>query len=68
MTQSAHATAERAPRLCRFVVAQTAQGGWLARDRERHIARTFATRREAIHFALFETGARRAAVLLTPGD
>ncbi|HEX3500926.1 MAG TPA: hypothetical protein VHT04_16530 [Stellaceae bacterium] len=50
----------------RFVVAQTPQGDWCTRDRQGQILRVFATQREAIHFALFETGTDRAAVLLTP--
>ena len=50
-----------------FVVMETAVGRWLARDRQRGIARIFASRREALHFALFETGAARAVVLHPPG-
>jgi hypothetical protein len=49
-----------------FIVTQNAQGRWSACESEGRIVRTFATQREAIHFALFETGTRCAAVSLTP--
>ena len=52
----------------RFVVAPTPDGRWSAADKHGVILRVFATRREAIHFALFEAGTRRAAVLLAPND
>jgi hypothetical protein len=42
-------------------------GSWTACDRGGRIERIFPTQREAIHFALFETGTRCAAVSLTPG-
>lgn len=60
-------TAESAPPRRLFIVSQNGQGGWSARERHGLIERVFPTRREAIHFALFQTGTPRAAVSLMPG-
>jgi hypothetical protein len=49
-----------------FVIKQSAEGRWCVCDREGHIECVFPTQREAIHFALFESGTRCAAVSLTP--
>ena len=49
-----------------FQVMQNQQGSWTACDKQGRIERIFPTQREAIHFALFETGTRCASVSLTP--
>jgi hypothetical protein len=49
-----------------FVVRQNDQGNWCTCERNGGIEHVFTTQREAIHFALYETGARCAAVSLTP--
>jgi hypothetical protein len=50
---------------CRtFVVAQNDHGKWVARERRGLIEGVFFTQREAIRFALFETGSRAAAVVI----
>ena len=68
MGQIASVACETNPRTRRhFVVMQNQQGSWTACDRQGRIERIFPTQREAIHFALFETGTRCAAVSLTPG-
>ena len=45
-----------------FVVAQNERGQWVARQNRGMIEGVFLTQREAIRFALFETGSRSAAV------
>jgi len=50
---------------CRsFVVAQNDRGQWVAREHGGLIEGVFHTQREAIRFALFETGSRSAAVIV----
>jgi hypothetical protein len=49
-----------------FVVRQNERGDWCACRQGEGIEHAFATQREAIHFALYETGTRCAAVSLTP--
>jgi hypothetical protein len=49
-----------------FVIRQDEQGGWCVCDPDGCVERCFPTQREAIHFALYETGTRCAAVSLTP--
>jgi hypothetical protein len=47
-----------------FVVAQNERGQWVARESRGLIEGVFLTRRDAIRFALFETGSRSAAVVV----
>ena len=47
-----------------FVVAQNERGQWVARERRGLIEGVFLTRRDAIRFALFETGSRSSAVVV----
>jgi len=47
-----------------FVVLQNDRGQWVARERGGAIEGVFLSQREAIRFALFETGSRSAAVIL----
>ena len=49
-----------------FIVRQNEQGDWCACDEADHVVRVCPTLRDAIHFALYETGTRCAAVSLTP--
>lgn len=46
------------------VVAQNDRGQWVARERRGLIEGAFLTQRDAIRFALFETGSRAAAVVV----
>ena len=67
MVQSASSASPIGPTTRRhFQVMQNQQGSWTACDSAARIERVFPTQREAIHFALFETGTRCAAVSLTP--
>ena len=47
-----------------FVVAQNARGQWVARERHGLIEGVFLTQRDAVRFALFETGSNRASVVV----
>jgi len=47
-----------------FVVVQNARAQRVARDHSGSIEGVFQTQREAIRFALFETGSRSAAVVV----
>ena len=47
-----------------FVVAQNGRGQWVAREKSGLIEGVFFTQRDAIRFALFETGDRAAVVLV----
>jgi len=46
-----------------FVVAQNAHGYWVAREERGLIEGVFVNRRDAIRFALFETGSRSVSVV-----
>lgn len=47
-----------------FVVAQNDRGQWVARETHGLIEGVFLTQRDAIRFALFETGSNRASVVV----
>ena len=47
-----------------FIVAQNERGEWVARERSGVIEGIFLSQREAIRFALFETGSRSAAAIV----
>ena len=47
-----------------FVVAQNERGQWVAREHGGLIEGVFLSQREAIRFALFETGSGSAAVVV----
>jgi hypothetical protein len=47
-----------------FVVAQDDLGHWIAREKQGRVGGIFRSRREAIRFALFETGNRASAVVV----
>jgi hypothetical protein len=47
-----------------FVVARNARGQWVARERHGLIEGVFLTQRDAVRFALFETGSNSAAVVV----
>jgi len=49
----------------RFTVAPNAHGQWVARERRGLIEGVFLTQREAIRFALSETGHRSTGVVVT---
>lgn len=50
---------------CRsFVVARNERGQWVARECRGLMEGVFVTRRDAIRFALFETGSRSATVVV----
>lgn len=52
----------RTERLC-FVVTQNASGQWVAREQRGLIEGIFVSRRDAIRFALFETGCRASVII-----
>lgn len=52
--------------LRRFSICQIESGDWIARERLGVLERSFPNRRAALHFVLFELGARAPAALLTP--
>lgn len=47
-----------------FTVAQNDRGQWVARETHGLIEGVFVTQRDAVRFALFETGSRSAAVIV----
>jgi hypothetical protein len=52
-------------RRARFIVSQDAHGLWVAHEEARGLVHgVFRTQRDAIRFALFETGYRAPAVVL----
>lgn len=67
MTQLAHFAASA--NTCRrrtFTVSCNQRGRWIARDLDGLIEGIFIDKKAAIRFALFETGGRRSAVIVTP--
>jgi hypothetical protein len=51
-----------------FVVAQNPRGQWVARDRRGMIEGVFRTQREAVRFALFETGDPGSVSVISGGE
>ncbi len=49
-----------------FSLRQTHAGDWIARERNGAVERSFPSQKAAVHFVLFELGARAPAALLTP--
>jgi hypothetical protein len=58
------------PCRCAFVVVETGDGRWLARDRTRGIEQTLPTQRAAIRYALFEAvpGQANVCALVVPSE
>jgi hypothetical protein len=50
-----------------FVVAQNARGKWVARETHGMIEGVFREQRDAVRFALYETGDPRSVVVISGG-
>ena len=50
-----------------FDVTENAQGLWVAHERHGLVEGVFRTRRDAVRFALFETGSPQSVVVLAGG-
>src|SRR5260221_13437705 len=51
-----------------FAIKRNRQGYWIARDRDGLAGGTFLTCKDAVRFALFETGGQSTHVHTGPGD
>jgi hypothetical protein len=51
----------------RFVVAQNPRGQWIARERTGLIEGVFRSQRDAVHFALFESGNPDSVIVIAGG-